>query len=94
MLELFPQDLLDSNKKVKPVDVKIIEHDGYIDYEIEFVELSEYDEQLLADYGFVAYPDEPEQTVFQEGRLSTILQTEDGNRLYRRDSDPDNEIKN
>jgi len=29
---------------VKPIDVRIIEHDGFIDYEIEFVELSE--EQL------------------------------------------------
>ena len=43
-LDMFPQDLLDSNRKVKPIDVRIIEHDGFIDYEIEFVELSE--EQL------------------------------------------------
>ena len=39
---MFPQDLLENNKKVRPVDVKIIEHDGYIDYEIEFIELTEY----------------------------------------------------
>ena len=39
---MFPQDLLENNKKVRPVDVKIIEHDGYIDYEIEFIELAEY----------------------------------------------------
>ena len=39
---MFPQDLLENNKKVRPVDVKIIEHDGYIDYEIEFVELPDY----------------------------------------------------
>ena len=42
ILEMFPQDLLENNKKVRPVNVKIIEHDGYIDYEIEFVELPDY----------------------------------------------------
>jgi len=47
ILSMFPQDLLENNKKVRPVDVKIIEHDGYIDYEIEFIELAEY----YDDYG-------------------------------------------
>jgi len=42
ILSMFPQDLLENNKKVRPVDVKIIEHDGYIDYEIEFIELTDY----------------------------------------------------
>ena len=42
ILSMFPQDLLENNKKVRPVDVKIIEHEGYIDYEIEFIELAEY----------------------------------------------------
>merc|ERR1719219_1250462 len=42
ILDMFRQDLLENNKKVRPVDVKIIEHDGYIDYEIEFIELTEY----------------------------------------------------
>jgi len=42
LLDMFPQDLLENNKKVRPVDVKIIEHDGYIDYEIEFVEIPDY----------------------------------------------------
>merc|ERR1712241_1314734 len=36
------EDDLENNKKVRPVDVKIIEHDGYIDYEIEFVEIPDY----------------------------------------------------
>jgi len=40
-LNMFPQDLLTSNKKVKPIDVRKIEHEDFIDYEIEFVELSE-----------------------------------------------------
>ena len=44
---MFPQDLLENNKKVRPVDVKIIEHDGYIDYEIEFIELSDYYDYYL-----------------------------------------------
>ena len=48
---MFPQDLLENNKKVRPVDVKIIEHDGYIDYEIEFVELPDY-------YDYEYYSDE------------------------------------
>merc|ERR1712025_1157731 len=42
ILDMFPEDLLENNKKVRPVDVKIIEHEGYIDYEIEFVELADY----------------------------------------------------
>merc|ERR1712123_80490 len=40
-LEMFPQDLLDSNTEIRPIDVRIIEHDGFIDYEIEFIEMSE-----------------------------------------------------
>jgi len=39
LLDMFPEDLLSSDKKIKPVKVHIIEHDDYIDYEIEFVEL-------------------------------------------------------
>merc|ERR1712029_348943 len=42
ILDMIPQELLESNRKVRPVDVKIIEHDGYIDYEIEFVERPDY----------------------------------------------------
>jgi hypothetical protein len=38
-LEMFPQDLLHSKMKIRPIDVRIIEYDGFIDYEIEFVEL-------------------------------------------------------
>jgi len=49
ILSMFPQDLLENNKKVRPVDVKIIEHDGYIDYEIEFIELAEYYEDYNPD---------------------------------------------
>merc|ERR1711970_289839 len=40
-LEMFPQELLTSNKKVRPIDVRKIEHEDFIGYEIEFVELSE-----------------------------------------------------
>ena len=32
-----------SNKRVKPIDVRKIEHDDYIDYEIEFIELPAHD---------------------------------------------------
>merc|ERR1712168_1128208 len=50
-LEMFPKDLLDSNKKIRPIDVRIIEHDGFIDYEIEFVELSEeHNDEYDSDY--------------------------------------------
>jgi len=52
ILEMFPQDLLENNKRVRPVDVKIIEHDGYIDYEIEFVELPDYYDYYDEDYNF------------------------------------------
>ena len=40
-LDMFPSELLSSNKKVKPIDVRKIEHEDFIDYEIEFLELSE-----------------------------------------------------
>jgi len=40
-LNMFPQELLSSNKKVRPIDVRKIEHEDFIDYEIEFLELSE-----------------------------------------------------
>lgn len=40
-LKMFPQELLSSNKKVRPIDVRKIEHEDFIDYEIEFLELSE-----------------------------------------------------
>jgi len=40
-LEMFPQELLTSNKRVKPIEVRKIEHEDFIDYEIEFIELSE-----------------------------------------------------
>ena len=49
ILSMFPQDLLENNKKVRPVDVKIIEHEGYIDYEIEFIELAEYYDDYNSD---------------------------------------------
>ena len=49
ILDMFPKDLLENNKKVRPIDVKIIEHDGYIDYEIEFIELSDYYDYYLDD---------------------------------------------
>ena len=50
LLDMFPQDLLEHSNKVRPVNVKIIEHDGYIDYEIEFVELEDYYDYLDEDY--------------------------------------------
>ena len=46
-LNTFPQQLLAANKKVRPIDVRKIEHEDFIDYEIEFLELSQeidYDE--------------------------------------------------
>merc|ERR1712038_41136 len=45
-LDLFPADLLSSNTKVRPVDVKIIEHEDFIDYEVEFLELPENDYEI------------------------------------------------
>ena len=35
------QDLIQSKQKVLPIDIRRIEHEDFIDYEIEFVELSE-----------------------------------------------------
>merc|ERR1711945_79376 len=69
LLDMFPQDLLENNKKVRPVDVKIIEHDGYIDYEIEFVEIPDYyeyyDEETIEtkfDTSFTTEKPTPEKT--------------------------------
>ena len=39
--QLLFQNLLQSKKKILPVSVRKIEHEEFIDYEIEFVELSE-----------------------------------------------------
>ena len=41
ILDIFPQDLLDSHSRIKPIDIRRIEHDTFIDYEVEFVELPE-----------------------------------------------------
>merc|ERR1712106_130551 len=65
-LDMFPRDLLESNKKVRPIDVRIIEHDGYIDYEIEFVELSEeqydeYDSDSAIETGHASKDDSDKQ---------------------------------
>jgi hypothetical protein len=40
-LAMFSQELLASNKKVRTIEVRKIEHEDFIDYEIEFLELSE-----------------------------------------------------
>merc|ERR1719232_1369865 len=48
-LKLFPEQLLASNKRVKPIDVRKIEHEDFIDYEIEFVELSN-DEAVTKEF--------------------------------------------
>jgi len=42
-LRMFPEKFLASNKRIKPIDVRKIEHEDFIDYEIEFVELSQDD---------------------------------------------------
>ena len=41
ILDIFPQDLLDSHSRIKPIDIRRIEHDTFIDYEVEFIELPE-----------------------------------------------------
>merc|ERR1719153_1138378 len=41
ILDIFPQDLLTSRSRIKPLDIRRIEHDHFIDYEVEFVELPE-----------------------------------------------------
>ena len=39
-LVMLPEDFLDPDKITKPIQINIIEHEDYIDYEIEFAELS------------------------------------------------------
>jgi len=36
--DLLPQELIDATKNVRPVNVRVIEHEDFIDYEIEFEE--------------------------------------------------------
>lgn len=43
-LKMIPEHLLHSEKKILPVGLKKIEHEDFIDYEIEFVEISEEDD--------------------------------------------------
>jgi len=40
-LDLIPPTILNANKKIRPLKIHIIEHDDYIDYEVEFIELEE-----------------------------------------------------
>ena len=35
-LKMFPQELLSSNKKVRPIDIRKIEHEDFIEDEIKF----------------------------------------------------------
>lgn len=53
-LDMFPEDLLDSDKIVKPIQIHIIEHEDYIDYEIEFVELSMDPASDIGEFTFPA----------------------------------------
>merc|ERR1712112_462986 len=38
ILDIFPQDLIQSRSKIEPIKIRKVEHDTYIDYEIEFLE--------------------------------------------------------
>ena len=38
ILSMFPSDILQSDSNFRPIKVKVIEHDGYIDYEFDIVE--------------------------------------------------------
>jgi len=53
-LDMFPQEFL-SNKRVRPTYVRKIEHEDFIDYEIEFLEVSdevdEDDKNILSETG-------------------------------------------
>merc|ERR1711881_276964 len=39
ILDIFPQDLIQSRSKIEPIKIRKVEHDTYIDYEIEFLEI-------------------------------------------------------
>merc|ERR1712128_401184 len=43
-LKMIPKHLLRSETKIIPVSVRKIEHEDFIDYEIEFLEVSEEEE--------------------------------------------------
>lgn len=50
LLNYFPADVLKSTAKFRPVKVRVIEHDDYIDYELAFVEEDE-DEAAAQENG-------------------------------------------
>ena len=50
LLNYFPADVLKSTAKFRPVKVRVIEHDDYIDYELAFVEEDE-DEEAAQENG-------------------------------------------
>jgi len=52
-LKMFPNELLAPNKRVKPIDVRKIEHEDYIDYEIEFIELPAHEENEAGTEDFI-----------------------------------------
>jgi hypothetical protein len=41
ILDIFPKDLLVSRSRVRPIDIRRVEHDNFIEYEIDFVEMAD-----------------------------------------------------
>jgi len=44
-LALFPEDILQSDSQFRPVNLRVVEHEDYIDYEFDFVEAGENQRQ-------------------------------------------------
>ena len=81
---MFPQDLLENNKKVRPVDVKIIEHDGYIDYEIEFLDMDTEGDEYMYEYYTMDEDKEDGGTSTGLPGLITKTTTHPGSRIRHR----------
>ena len=65
-----------SNKRVKPIDIRKIEHEDFIDYEIEFIELPALEEKTTGSEEFILKTDESSNSItssneIQNGSLHT-----------------------
>merc|ERR1719331_1138867 len=74
ILDIFPQDLLTSRSRIKPLDIRRIEHDHFIDYEVEFVELPEEESEANESDNLVISHSESEDHGQQGGGGGGLLE--------------------
>jgi len=85
-LRMFPEKFLASNKRIKPIDVRKIEHEDFIDYEIEFIELSQDDSVDEARTEEFIFKQTDESDSFLDNLNSKVSSDKDQNYSLSEDS--------